>query len=65
MIGDRGRIDDDDRLVAVLPSVAERTVEHRLAPPIGETVDRWELVVHTGGQHHYVAVKSAVVREGH
>ena len=56
-------IDDDDRLVAVLPSVAERTVEHRLAPPVGETVDRWEFVVHAGGEHHGVAVNGGAVRK--
>jgi hypothetical protein len=40
------------RLVADLPSVAERAVEHRAAPPLGESGERGEAVVHARGEHH-------------
>ena len=63
MVGAGSGVDDDDWLVAVFPPVAERAVEHRLAPPVGEAVDRWELVVNAGGQHHCVAVNGGAVRE--
>jgi len=36
--------------------VAERIVEHRLAPSCCESVDRWEFVVHTGGEYQGIAL---------
>jgi hypothetical protein len=50
VVGARGGVDDDDWSVALLPPVAEPTVEHRLAPSPLESVDRGQFVLHAGGE---------------
>lgn len=45
-------VEHSERLVADLPAVTERAVEHRASPPLGDAGQVGPAVVHPGGEQH-------------